>query len=134
MPWALGRRRHGALPVHRPDLPQQASPAVSRRLCSTLGSPGMRRISLLIGKLFLAYVVAGAVLVMYVRRSDLGGHADVPFSGFPELLIWSPFAPALIVSEFAEHRIDGVVSLIVFAVVFSLVGWLLLRRRGRPTQ
>jgi len=94
----------------------------------------MRRISLFTGKLLLAYVVAGAVLVMYVRRANLGGHADVPFSGFPEFLIWSPFAPALIVSEFSEHRLDGVFSMIVFGGAFSLVGWLLLRRRVRANR
>lgn len=87
--------------------------------------------SLIVARLLLAYVVAGAALVMYLRRS-LEAHAHVPFSGFPEFLIWSPLAPALILSEFSAHRIQGVISLLVFGAVFGLAGWLLLRRWRQP--
>jgi len=89
----------------------------------------MRSAGMVIAKLLLAYVIAGATLVMYVRRTNFGGHADVPFSGFPEFLIWSPLAPAIILSEYSEHRMEGVISLLVFGVAFAVVALLALRRR-----
>lgn len=87
----------------------------------------MRKVVPVLAKLLLAYMVSGAILVMYVRRSNFGGHADVPLSGFPEFLVWSPLAPALIASEMSEHRIDGTISLMVFCATFAFVAWLLLR-------
>lgn len=87
----------------------------------------MRRVVLVLVKLLLAYMVAGASLVMYVMRSNFGGHADTPFSGFPEFLVWSPLAPALIASEMSEHQVHGIISLMVFGATFAFVAWLLLR-------
>lgn len=96
--------------------------------------PGMHRISFFIAKLLLAYVGAGAALVMYVRRSNLGAHAHIPFSGFPGFLVWSPLAPALILSEYAEHRTNGLICLLVFGAVFGVLAWLLFRRPAHPAK
>lgn len=88
-----------------------------------------RRTIAIAARLLVAYLVAGAVLVVYLRRANFGAHAHVPFSGFPEFLVWSPLAPAFIVSEFAEHRGDGLMCLMVFGAAFALLSWLLLRTR-----
>jgi hypothetical protein len=89
----------------------------------------MPRVALVAAKLLFAYVVAGAILVMYVMRASFSGHAHIPFSGFPEFLVWSPIAPALIYSKFSEHRVNGAISLLVFSVAFISIAWLLLRTR-----
>ena len=89
----------------------------------------MRRVALAAFKLVLAYIGAGAILVMYVMRSNFVGHADIPFSGFPEFLVWSPIAPALIASEMSEHQGNGLLSLLVFSSAFAVIAWLLLRRK-----
>lgn len=99
------------------------------RLTFASGSDRMRGVALALVKLLLAYVVAGAISVMYVMRSNFGGHADIPFSGFPEFLVWSPLAPALIASEMSEHQVHGTISLLVFGAAFALVAWFLLRSK-----
>jgi hypothetical protein len=91
----------------------------------------MRRIAQVIAKLVVAYVFAGAIVVMYARRSNFSGHADVPFSGFPEFLIWSPLAPALIHSDFTENRLDGLTGLLVFGTALALAAWFLFRQKKR---
>ena len=67
----------------------------------------MRRVALAVFKLVLAYIGAGAILLMYIMRSNFVGHADIPFSGFPEFLVWSPIAPVLIASEISKHQGNG---------------------------
>jgi hypothetical protein len=89
----------------------------------------MRKLVATSAKLLIAYLLAGAILVMYLRWPNFEGHANVPFSGFPAVLIWSPIAPALIASEYSERRVDGVISFLVFGVSFCLIAWLFLRRR-----
>lgn len=84
---------------------------------------------LVIVKLLLAYLVAGAVAVTYLMRAQLGGNAHIPFSGFPEFLVWSPLAPALIVNEISEHSGQGAISLLVFCTAFIFIAWLLLRQK-----
>ena len=89
----------------------------------------MHKYALIIVKLLAAYLVAGAIVVTFIMRSRLDGNAHIPFSGFPELLVWSPLAPALIVNEMSEHPGQGVISLIVFCAVLFTIAWLLLRRK-----
>jgi hypothetical protein len=89
----------------------------------------MRRFATIAGKLLLAYLCSGAILVTYIMWPNFEGHAHAPFSSFPAFLVWSPVAPALIVSEYTEHQADGITSLLVFSVSFGLVAWLLLRSR-----
>lgn len=89
----------------------------------------MRKYMLVIIKLLLAYLVAGAVAVTYVMHARLDGNAHIPFSGFPDFLVWSPLAPALIVNEMSEHPGQGAISLLVFCIVLFTIAWLLLRRK-----
>ena len=89
----------------------------------------MRKYTLVIVKLLAAYLAAGAIAVAYIMRTRLDGNVHIPFSGFPEFLIWSPLAPALIVSEMSEHPGQGAISLLVFCTVFFAIAWLLLRRK-----
>ena len=89
----------------------------------------MRKYMPVIVKLLLAYLIAGAIAVTYIMRTRLDGNAHIPFSGFPELLVWSPLAPALIVNEMSEHPGQGAISLFVFCTVFFAIAWLLLRRK-----
>ena len=89
----------------------------------------MRKYTLVIVKLLAAYLAAGAIAAMYLMRDRLDGNAHIPFSGFPEFLVWSPLAPALIVNEMSEHPGQGAISLLVLCTVFFVVAWLLLRRK-----
>ena len=91
----------------------------------------MRAIAVVIAKLLLAYFVAGATLVMYVMLPNSNGYADVPLSGFPEFFIWSPFAPALIASEFSTHPGNGLASLLIYCTTFSAVAWFLFAWRNK---
>ena len=78
----------------------------------------MRKYTLVIVKLLAAYLAAGAIAAMYLMRDRLDGNAHIPFCGFPEFLVWSPLAPALIVNEMSEHPGQGAISLLVFCTVF----------------
>ena len=89
----------------------------------------MHKYALIIVKLLAAYLVAGAIVVTFIMRARFEGNAHIPFSGFPEFLIWSPLAPALIVSEMSVHPGQGAISLLVLCTVFFVVAWLLLRRK-----
>ena len=89
----------------------------------------MRKYTLVIVKLLASYLVAGAIVVTFIMRARFDGNAHIPFSGFPEFLVWSPLAPALIVNEMSEHLGQGVISLIVFCTVFFAIAWLLLWRK-----
>ena len=89
----------------------------------------MHKYALIIVKLLAAYLVAGAIVVTFIMRARFDGNAHIPFSGFPEFLVWSPLAPALIVNEMSEHPGQGVISLIVFCAVLFTIAWLLLRRK-----
>ena len=90
----------------------------------------MRKYMPVIVKLLASYLVAGAIVVTFIMRARLDGNAHIPFSGFPELLVWSPLAPALIVSEMSEHPGQGAISLLVLCTVFFVVAWLLLRKQS----
>ena len=89
----------------------------------------MHKYALIIVKLLAAYLVAGAIVVTFIMRARFEGNAHIPFSGFPEFLVWSPLAPALIVNEMSEHPGQGAISLIVFCTVFFTIAWFLLRRK-----
>ena len=89
----------------------------------------MHKYALIIVKLLAAYLVAGAIVVTFIMRARFEGNAHIPFSGFPEFLVWSPLAPALIVNEMSEHPGQGAISLLVLCTVFFVVAWLLLRRK-----
>ena len=89
----------------------------------------MHKYMLIIVKLLLAYLVAGAIAMMFVMRARLDGNAHIPFSGFPEFLVWSPLAPALIVNEMSEHPGQGAISLFVFCTAFIFIARLLLRQK-----
>ena len=89
----------------------------------------MHKYASIILKLLFAYFVAGAIVVTYIMRARLDGNAHIPFSGFPEFLVWSPLAPALIVNEMSEHPGQGAISLLVFCTAFLVIAWLLLRRK-----
>ena len=80
-------------------------------------------------KLLASYLVAGAIVVTFIMRARFDGNAHIPFSGFPEFLVWSPLAPALIVNEMSEHPGQGAISLLVFCTVFFAIAWLFLRRK-----
>ena len=89
----------------------------------------MRKYMPVIVKLLASYLVAGAIVVTFIMRARFDGNAHIPFSSFPEFLVWSPLAPALIVNEMSEHPGQGAISLLVFCTVFFAIAWLLLRRK-----
>lgn len=82
-------------------------------------------------RLLLSYLLASAALAVIARWPNLEGHAHVPFSGFPEFLVWSPVVPLLVLGDLPQRPISGLLGLSVFLVVFVTSAYLLLRTRPR---
>ena len=80
-----------------------------------------RRIALI----SVSYIVTTAVALTLYRWPNFEGHAHIPFSGFPEFLVWSPLAPALFVLDFP----NSATAAAVFAILFGAALWLIFRRR-----
>ena len=56
----------------------------------------MKSIIKSLGKFLFIYLIAGAALLVFNAYPDFEGHADVPFSDFPSMLIFSPVAPVIL--------------------------------------
>lgn len=69
-------------------------------------------------KVLASYLAAGAAYLLYFAWPNYAGHAHVPFSAFPEFLVWAPVAPYLAFGELFEKRTGAVVGLLVFGAVF----------------
>ncbi|WP_338848868.1 hypothetical protein V8J88_07995 [Massilia sp. W12] len=80
-----------------------------------------------VARLLLAYLLAGAVLMLYLQWPHLNGHAHLPFSTFPSNLLWAALAPLMIASEFSARLQDGVISLLLFGAAFAGFARVLLR-------
>jgi hypothetical protein len=94
----------------------------------------MPRLVVHLVRLMFAYLVAGAVSIVYLLWPHFDPHAEVPFSGFPGFLVWSPIAPYLLWGEFLENASRGIISWLVFAVTFVVALWLSFLPRLRSQQ
>jgi hypothetical protein len=81
----------------------------------------MKRYVLAMLKGLLCYCIAGAALLMYHSWSNWDGHAHVPFSGFPEFLIFSPIAPYFLGSGSENWLNEFLVFFVTLAVLLLLV-------------
>lgn len=81
-------------------------------------------------KVALSYLLAGAAYLLYLQWPHYAGHAHVPFSGFPEFLVWSPIAPYFLLEELLERSSKSPMGLLVFASTLAGALWLFFRRRG----
>lgn len=81
-------------------------------------------------KVVLSYLLAGMAYLLYFKWPHYTGHAHVPFSGFPEFLLWSPIAPYFLLEELLAGSSKSLIGLLVFTTVFVCALWLFLRRKG----
>jgi hypothetical protein len=81
-------------------------------------------------KIVLCYLLAGVIYLLYAGWPHYQGHAHVPFSGFPEYLIWTPVVPYLLLEKIATHPGNAVADLSVFCLNFAGMIWLCFRKRG----
>lgn len=79
-------------------------------------------------KVLICYLAAGAAYLLYFAWPNYEGHAHVPFSAFPDFLVWAPVAPYLLFEELLEGRDGAVVGLLIFGTV--LVGGLCFSLRS----
>jgi hypothetical protein len=86
--------------------------------------------------MLISYLVAGAAVILYDRWPHYEGHAHVPFSGFPEFLVWSPVAPYFVICDLFTQPPKGLGGSVLFVVVFGAVLWPAVRvaRRGTKTS
>ncbi|RNF84163.1 hypothetical protein [Montanilutibacter psychrotolerans] len=82
-------------------------------------------------RLLLSYLLASAALAVFVKWPNLDGNAHVPFSGFPEFLVWSPMVPFLALGDLPQRPVSGLLDLSVFLAVFVTSACLLLRTKKR---
>lgn len=86
-------------------------------------------------KIAISYLLAGAAYLLYFKWPNYGGNPHVPFSGFPEFLLWSPVAPYLLFEELLEGSGASLVGFLVFVVSLTaaLVLFFRLRIPARPS-
>lgn len=77
----------------------------------------------------LPYSLAGVAYLLYCKWPHYVGHAHVPFSGFPEFLVWSPVASYFLLEDLLAGSSGSVMGLLVFGS--ALVGALCLFYRHR---
>jgi hypothetical protein len=80
-------------------------------------------------KIVACYLIASIAYLLYSSWPHYEGHAHVPFSAFPEFLIWSPIAPYFLFQEFLASPSTAFFGLLVFCLAFSGTLWLFLRRK-----
>lgn len=74
-------------------------------------------------KIAVCYLLAGVAYLLYFGWPHYKGHAHVPFSAFPEFLVWSPVAPYILFQELLEKPNNALPGLFVFGVVFAGTLW-----------
>lgn len=90
----------------------------------------MRRFIKAGSKIALSYLLAGAAYLLYFKWPNYNGNSHVPFSGFPEFLLWSPIAPYLLLEELLAGSGGSLVGLLVFTVSLAGALFLFFRPRG----
>jgi hypothetical protein len=80
-------------------------------------------------KLLLCYLLAGMTCILYFGWPDYQGNPDIPFSGFPEMLIWSPMAPLILFDHLTENLPVGLIGLALFSFTFIAMLWLFFRKQ-----
>jgi hypothetical protein len=68
-------------------------------------------------------MVSTASCLLYLQWPHFEGHAHVPFSSFPEFLVWSPIVPYFLAVEFERNPTEAILATIIFvAIFFSVLG------------
>jgi hypothetical protein len=84
--------------------------------------------ALTLGKLALCYVGAGAIYVLATFPWE--GHAHIPGTGFPGMLMWSPLAPVFLASDLSTGG-RALVNVAIFVMSLVVFVWLSFRRAQR---
>jgi hypothetical protein len=82
-------------------------------------------------KIALSYVLAGASYILYLKWPHYTGNSHIPFSGFPEFLLWSPIAPYSLFKELLTGSNRSFIGLLVFITAFVGMLCILFYRRSR---
>ena len=78
----------------------------------------------------ICYLIAGAASLLFRLWPEWEGHAHIPFSGFPEVLIWTPIAPLLLLADLVQSPAEHGRNALVFLAVLGLA-WRILSP-GKP--
>jgi hypothetical protein len=81
-------------------------------------------------KLLLSYLLAGAAFLLYYEWPYDQANSHVPFSSFPEFLVWSPMAPVILFDQIIKKPIASLFGLVIFSIVFIVSMWLFFRRKN----
>jgi hypothetical protein len=87
-------------------------------------------------KVIACYLLAGVAYLLYFEWPDYEGHAHIPFSDSPAFLLWSPFAPAIVLGELMMKSWAALPGALVFVAVLAASLWLTFRKsqaRKRPS-
>lgn len=91
----------------------------------------MRRIWVRFLKVLVVYLLAGMVFLVFSRWPNLSGNGHVPFSGFPEFLIFAPIVPILVFDEAKSGAMGSLVAAVLyFAIVIA--GFVRAMRKKSP--
>ena len=66
----------------------------------------------------LCYIMASIACLLYILWPNFEGHTHVPFSAFPDFLVWAPISPYLAFREFKNSASEAITALTVFGFVF----------------
>lgn len=75
-------------------------------------------------KIVASYLFAGVAYLLYFKWPHYEGHAHVPFSGFPEFLIFAPFAPFSLLDDLLNGSENATLGLLIFGSMFGCSLWI----------
>lgn len=90
------------------------------------------KLSFTIGlKVVASYLSAGAIYLLYFKWPHYEGHPHVPFSEFPEFLIFAPFVPFFLLDNLLNRPGDSAAGLLIFGAAFGCSLWIFLKKKKR---
>jgi hypothetical protein len=85
-------------------------------------------------KLLSCYLLSAAAYLLFIKWPYMEGHSHIPFSGFPEFLIWAPIAPYFMISDIIKAPSNSIPGVLVFTITFALIFWVLFKWRKLKPQ
>lgn len=78
------------------------------------------RVAVTVARMVIAYLLASIALTIVFFEAG-GGHADVPFTMFPDYFVVAPVLPVLVLANLGRVRGTDVLSLVAFVVTLVAV-------------
>ncbi|WP_090445441.1 hypothetical protein [Duganella sp. CF458] len=94
----------------------------------------MKVLFTILAKIVASYLFAGAAYLLYFKWPHYDGHAHVPFSGFPEFLVFAPFSPFFLLEDFHDRSANALSGALVYGASLVCSLWFFFKRRRNVRQ